>query len=169
SRSAQPRPGEPWALGAAPGCAHALDARTGGAEREAPTNPWARHVLQRHHPLLTPRCPGGHGLLLCPASGSRGQRGVVVHPPAPCAPISVSGHRAGSAELRAAAARHLTSAWTRPWGLAEAALALAKANNQALRRLEEEVGGAAEGGAPDRQGQPLPDGGRGARGARGGG
>ncbi|CAM4323039.1 unnamed protein product [Lepidochelys kempii] len=63
---------------------------------------------------------------------------ILFSPPAPCAPISVSGH--GLAVQSSEQLLHVIyQRLDKAVGLAEAALALAKANNQALQRLEEEV------------------------------
>ncbi|TFJ97315.1 prenylated Rab acceptor protein 1-like [Platysternon megacephalum] len=76
----------------------------------------------------------------CACKREPGAEGAGGAPPPPCAPISVSGH--GLAVQSSEQLLHVIyQRLDKAVGLAEAALALAKANNQALRRLEEEVGG----------------------------
>ncbi|XP_039353142.1 uncharacterized protein C14orf93 homolog isoform X2 [Mauremys reevesii] len=82
----------------------------------------------------------------CACKREPGAEGAGGAPPPPCAPISVSGH--GLAVQSSEQLLHVIyQRLDKAVGLAEAALALAKANNQALRRLEEEVGGLRSGKA----------------------
>ncbi|XP_014460824.1 uncharacterized protein C14orf93 homolog [Alligator mississippiensis] len=76
-------------------------------------------------------------------------------PPPPCTPITVSGH--GLAVQNSEQLLHVIyQRVDKAVGLAEAALALAKANNEALRRLEEEVGALRRGAPAAVKASPTP-------------
>ncbi|CAM4629640.1 unnamed protein product [Lepidochelys olivacea] len=101
--------------------------------------------------------PGAQEATACCCACKRepGAEGGGGTPPAPCAPISVSGH--GLAVQSSEQLLHVIyQRLDKAVGLAEAALALAKANNQALRRLEEEVGGLRRGAPPTVKASPCP-------------
>ncbi|KAG6920462.1 chromosome 14 orf 93 [Chelydra serpentina] len=101
--------------------------------------------------------PGAQEATGCCCSCKRepGTEGAGGAPPPPCAPISVSGH--GLAVQSSEQLLHVIyQRLDKAVGLAEAALALAKANNQALRRLEEEVGGLRRGTPPTVKASPPP-------------
>ncbi|KAH1182277.1 hypothetical protein KIL84_010031 [Mauremys mutica] len=91
----------------------------------------------------------------CACKREPGAEGAGGAPPPPCAPISVSGH--GLAVQSSEQLLHVIyQRLDKAVGLAEAALALAKANNQALRRLEEEVGGLRREAHPSGKASPPP-------------
>uniref|UniRef100_A0A8D0G3N4 Uncharacterized protein n=1 Tax=Sphenodon punctatus TaxID=8508 RepID=A0A8D0G3N4_SPHPU len=82
----------------------------------------------------------------CTCKREPGAEGPAPLPPPSCTPITVSGH--GLAVENSEQLLHVIyQRVDKVFGLAEAALGLARANNEALRRLEEEVGALRRGAA----------------------